>query len=185
MNHTKSIITTDEVEEWINQYSSVLLARAYALLSVREDAEDVVQEVFLSLCKPGVLFDRRSSVRTWLIAILHNKIADLYRKRYKSVQTSFLSVFDNHGEWIGEHARIDWEDNGHIMNDPEFNKIFMDCINKLPVQWKIIVGEAYFSENSATEICRNLNISSSNYWKILQRSRIQLRKCLDLNWFNA
>lgn len=185
MIQTKSIITTDEIEEWINKYSSVLLARAYALLSVKEDAEDVVQEVFLSLCKPEISFDRRSSVQTWLIAILHKKIADLYRKRYKTVQTSFSSVFDKHGEWLEGYVPVEWEDNSHIMNDPEFTKIFSGCINKLPVQWKIIVAEAYFSENTASDICRNLNISNSNYWKILQRSRIQLRKCLDLNWFNT
>lgn len=185
MHEPKSTITNKQLESWINEHSSFLLNRAYMLLSVKEDAEDVVQEVFLSVYQSAESFEGRSSVRTWLTAVLHNKIADLYKRKYKSTQTSFQSIFDTHGEWKEEQIPVDWGDEEELINDPEFNHIFGGCINKLPTQWKIIVSEAYFSEKKASDICVYLNITQSNYWKILQRSRIQLRKCLDINWFKT
>ncbi|MGL4805923.1 MAG: RNA polymerase sigma factor, partial [Bacteroidales bacterium] len=78
MHEPKSTITNKQLESWIDEHSSFLLNRAYSLLSVKEDAEDVVQEVFLSLYQSADSFEGRSSVRTWLTAVLHNKIADLY-----------------------------------------------------------------------------------------------------------
>lgn len=36
----------------------------------------------------------------------------------------------------------------------------------------------------ADEVCHELDIAATNLWKILQRSRMQLRKCIELNWFD-
>ncbi|MFY7815939.1 MAG: RNA polymerase subunit sigma, partial [Chryseobacterium taeanense] len=36
----------------------------------------------------------------------------------------------------------------------------------------------------AQEVSQVLNISTTNLWKILQRSRMQLRECLEFNWFS-
>lgn len=33
------------------------------------------------------------------------------------------------------------------------------------------------------EICNELGISSSNLWVIIHRARVQLRKCIEENWF--
>ncbi|MGL5957360.1 MAG: sigma-70 family RNA polymerase sigma factor [Phocaeicola sp.] len=185
MNKTETIITTEQIEIWINEHSRYLLQRAYSLLSVKEDAEDVVQEVFLSLCNSHSSFEGRSSIRTWLTAILQNKIADVYKKRYRMQRASFNTVFDEHGEWKPDFAPIEWQHTEEAINDPEFVETFTNCLEKLPTQWKIIVDEAYFSEKKAYEICNSLQITASNYWKILQRSRIQLKKCLDVNWFQT
>ncbi|MGL4851942.1 MAG: sigma-70 family RNA polymerase sigma factor [Phocaeicola sp.] len=185
MNTTEATITPEQIERWINEHSSYLLQRAYTLLSVKEDAEDVVQEVFLSLCHSKASYQGKSSIRTWLSAILQNKIADLYKKRYRMQRASFSTVFDEHGEWKTAYAPIEWQQTEDALNDPEFTAIFANCLEKLPTQWKIILNEAYFSDKKAGEICSAFEITTSNYWKILQRSRIQLKKCLDVNWFQT
>ncbi|MFK2298695.1 hypothetical protein ACIXMM_12595 [Bacteroides fragilis] len=46
-----------------------------------------------------------------------------------------------------------------------------------------MVNKCYLQEQKAAEICRELNLSVTNYWKLLQRSRLQLRKCIDVHWF--
>ena len=33
------------------------------------------------------------------------------------------------------------------------------------------------------EICKELQITSSNYWVLMHRAKLQLRECMDLNWF--
>ena len=55
----------------------------YAVRSTRNvaDAQDVVQEAFVGAWRGLDGFDGRSSVRTWLFAILHRKIVDQHRRR--------------------------------------------------------------------------------------------------------
>jgi RNA polymerase sigma-70 factor (ECF subfamily) len=35
----------------------------------------------------------------------------------------------------------------------------------------------------ATEICGILGISPNNFWVMMHRARLHLRRCLDFNWF--
>jgi len=43
----------------------------------------------------------------------------------------------------------------------------------------------YMEDLEAEEICKVLNISSSNYWVIIHRAKLQLRKCIEQNWVNS
>jgi RNA polymerase sigma-70 factor (ECF subfamily) len=178
-------VTTKQVEEWIDKYSPFLLNRAYFLLSNKEDAEDVVQEVFLSVCQSNSGYSGKSSVKTWLTAILHHKVADFYKKKYKSQSVSFTSIFDLHGEWRGEGDVTVWNNEEDLVDNEEFSTILQSCISKLPTLWKVIVCDVYFERRKAVEICTEKNLTDSNYWKILQRSRLQLKDCLQINWFNS
>lgn len=64
-------------------YGQKLFDRAFYLLSNREDAEDAVQEVYVAAYSAMDGFQEKSAPLTWLMGILHHKITDLYRKKYK------------------------------------------------------------------------------------------------------
>jgi len=34
------------------------------------------------------------------------------------------------------------------------------------------------------EICQELEITPTNYWQIMHRAKLQLRECIENNWFN-
>ena len=189
MQQTDTPLSTFELEKWIDDYSKALLDRAYYLLSDKEDAKDVVQEVFLSAYKSKGSFQGKSSPLTWLTSILHHKIADIYKKRYNG-NTQLFSVdhfFDKHGEWIETDVADPWEQDDYavsaLLNNADFYQVLNECLERLPRQWLMVVNKCYLQEQKATEICRELNLSTANYWKLLQRSRLQLRKCIDIHWF--
>ncbi|WP_288738071.1 sigma-70 family RNA polymerase sigma factor [uncultured Parabacteroides sp.] len=189
MQQTDTPLSTFELEKWIDDYSKALLDRAYYLLSDKEDAKDVVQEVFLSAYKSKGSFQGKSSPLTWLTSILHHKIADIYKKRY-SGNTQLFSVdhfFDKHGEWIETDVADPWEQDDYavstLLNNADFYQVLNECLERLPRQWLMVVNKCYLQEQKAAEICRELNLSTANYWKLLQRSRLQLRKCIDIHWF--
>ena len=73
--------------KWVELYGDYLYRYALLRLNNREEAEDAVQETLLSAHGAIARFERKSSVRTWLISILRNKIIDHIRKasREKSV----------------------------------------------------------------------------------------------------
>lgn len=189
MRQTETTISAFELEKWIDGYSEKLLDRARYLLSDKEDAKDVVQEVFLSAYKSRESFQGKSSPLTWLTSILHHKIADIYKKRYNGNPQpfSFETFFDKHGEWIEPDVADPWEEDefavSTLLDNNSFCDILNQCLGRLPQQWLMVVNKCYLQEQKAVEICRELNLTTANYWKLLQRSRLQLRKCIDVHWF--
>jgi len=181
-------MTKNEVFKiWVEQHTERLLKRAIYLLSDKGDAQDVVQEVFLSAFSSYESFEGKSQPLTWLMTILNRKVADFYRKKYKSEpQIRLDHFFDETGSWKNNDVLNDWNVSNketELLDNNDFNKTLEDCIEDLPSRWMIPVKMYYLQEKKAPEVSQELNISTTNLWKILQRSRMQLRECLEFNWF--
>lgn len=174
--------------QWIDQYTEKLLNRAHYVLSDKDDAKDVIQDVFFSAYIKLESFEFKSSPYTWLCAILSNKIADTYRKKYKTETTiRFDSMYNKHGEWNNDKLFTPWDTHEpeNSLDNEEFTGVFDSCIEKLPGKWRIAIKNSYLNDEKAAVTCSHLGISLNNYWKILQRSRLQLRDCIDINWFKV
>ncbi|WP_104384336.1 sigma-70 family RNA polymerase sigma factor [Sphingobacterium sp. HMA12] len=174
------------IQQWIDAYSDSLLNSAFFLLSDKQDAEDVVQNVFISAFESYYSFEDRSSVKTWLMAILKNKVAEFYRKKYRHPDNVSLDrYFDQEGSWKHDDILQDWnEKDENLLDNNDFNKVMADCLDKLPLKWLIPVKLYYLEEKKADKVCQETGITATNLWKILQRGRMQLRECLEFNWFN-
>tara|TARA_R110002072_G_C7978936_1_gene535981 strand:+ start:2317 stop:3252 length:936 start_codon:yes stop_codon:yes gene_type:complete len=79
---------SEDWEELVSQFHGRLLAFARRQLEQNADAEDAVQETFLSLLKSLNLFRGEASLETWLFQLLRRRIADIYRRagRHQHVQ---------------------------------------------------------------------------------------------------
>lgn len=181
-------INADVLEEWVEKYSQNLLNTAYFLLSNKEDAEDIVQDVFLTVFLQIENFKEKSSPLTWLKGILKNKVADRYRAKYKTENLiSFDDFFDENGIWKETDILNEWQDDENslenLLDDNAFNDTLSNCLEKLPEKWRILVKFSYLQEKNTSDICEEIGVSTANFWKILQRSRLQLRKCIEINWF--
>ncbi|MGJ1264977.1 sigma-70 family RNA polymerase sigma factor [Sphingobacterium spiritivorum] len=178
-----------DVELWIENYSGSLLRQAYFLLANKEDAEDLVQDVFMTAFLMKDRYQGKSSPLTWLKGILNHKAADLYRRKYRGNETVSMDYFfDQNGGWRDQDVRHHWDINtdtsASLLDNEKFNKSLQECLQALPQKWGFLIRQCYIQQKKAEEICQEVNISTTNYWKILQRSRMQLRKCLDIKWFN-
>jgi len=56
-------------------------------------------------------------------------------------------------------------------------------MENLPLQWNAAVQLKYLEQKDGQEICQDLQISPSNFWQLIHRAKLQLRKCLELHWF--
>lgn len=70
------LITPTTIEE----LSPGLFAFAYRAVRQREEAEDLVQDTWISALRTVPSFEGRSSLRTWLVSILRRRIADRFRR---------------------------------------------------------------------------------------------------------
>ncbi|MCI0921699.1 sigma-70 family RNA polymerase sigma factor [Sphingobacterium rhinopitheci] len=177
----------DEIfKDIVNQYTAILYNRANYLLQDSDEAEDIVQDVFLSAYQGFDNYQGRSNTKTWLMGILKNKVADYYRKKYKQGTSISLShFFDEDGTWKQDHALKEWrDDEKSLFDDLDFKRIFDHCIDRLPAKWSIPF-KMYYLDNKKTDLLsQELGLSTTNIWKILQRGRLQLKECLEQNWFN-
>lgn len=178
---------------WVDAYSDALYQWAYFKTSSKEVAEDLVQETFLAAYKSLGKFEGKSSPRSWLSSILNNKIVDHYRSSGKKT-TSLDAMqendalqatddyFDSGQQWKSPTLPSFWENEEHLLNDANFLDVFDECIEDLPNNWSLIVADRFIQDKKSKEICQEFDISSSNYWQIIHRSKLLLKKCIELNW---
>lgn len=178
-------------ESWVNEYGDILFRFAMRRLNSMTVAEDLVQETFLSALKSYAKFNAQSSINTWLISILKNKIIDHYRKAGRDNESADVDMgqdpsdsFDEKGHWITEKAPADWGTNPEkSFEQSEFMEIFKSCLSRLPAKIASIFSLREVEKVESKKICKDFNITSSNLWVMLHRARTQLRRCLELNWF--
>lgn len=182
-------------EQWIDTFADFLYGFTIVRVSSKEDAEDIVQETFLAAYKNVGNFENRSSVKTWLTSILKNKIIDYYRKKSNNNQSyddyldeteeSFENAFfnqNNYGRWKQDiNKNYISESTDHYILSKEFYKIMDLCLQKLPPKLKPVFVAKYMMDEDAEKICKDFNISSSNYWVLLFRAKTLLRICLEKN----
>lgn len=181
---------------WIEKYADELFAYAYSKTGKTELAEDLVQESFLAALKASGTYKGQCSERTWLFTILKFKISDHYRKasnRYEITNSSFS--FEDHGsvdyyfneeeEWRKDRVPKSWSNlPSSSLENKELAAALNLCIDKLPESQRQLVLLKMVEEEETEKICKELDISSTNYWVIIHRAKLQLRACLELNWFN-
>lgn len=172
---------------WVDRYSRELLSWALYRISDRQTAEDLVQDTFLIACQQVEKFEGKSEPRTWLFAILKNKIADHYRGIFKKNTQSFsaLPYFDEDDTWLDNQRPKIWEmePEDELLDNSQFNAVFENCMGKLPPQWHSSLHLKFIEETESAQICQELGITPTNYWQMLHRAKLQLRKCLEINWF--
>jgi RNA polymerase sigma-70 factor (TIGR02943 family) len=179
----------NRLSEWVETYTSELYSWAFHKVSDTELAKDLVQDTFLAAVEKIESFKGDSSPKTWLFSILNHKIIDHYRKKINrpvSIDNELLSsFFDDNGTWRTEKRPKDWqEDETNLLDDNDFLKILEKCIEDLPDKWNISIKLKYLSERSSEEICQELDIAPTNMWQMIHRAKIQLRDCVEHNWFN-
>jgi RNA polymerase sigma-70 factor (TIGR02943 family) len=180
------------LENWVRQYTNDLFNWAYHKTSDYQSAEDIVQETFLVAAENIERFRNESQPKTWLFGILKNKIAEHFRSKLKHPQIqieneeSFELFFDKNGSWNKSSRPDEWDINeDQLFDNGDFNKIFEHCMNNLPAQWFSCISMKYLEEKNSTLVCQELGLSTTNYWQILHRAKLQLRECLEQHWFHT
>lgn len=178
--------TVFDPSRWLEIHGNALYNFAFHRLRHHEQAEEAVQETMLSAIRKSEQFVGYASERTWLFAILRRKVCDNLRRRL--VNKTKVSIddeatpesllFDLNGSWReGAMAKVHGNLESH-----ELRKIVFQCLRKLPrIQAEIFMLRV-LEEKEAEDICKELDISTNNYWTRLHRARLGLAKCVSENW---
>lgn len=147
----------------IDKYSDMIYRIALGYLRNKEDAEDVVQDVFLKYIKhikSNRYFNNEIHEKCWLIRVTinvcHNKLKHIKNQRNVILENNFYFEFDEE-----EYA-------------------ILESIDKLEEKYKIVFELFYIRDFKISEISKILNISEASVKTRLKRAREKLRKNLQL-----
>jgi RNA polymerase sigma-70 factor (ECF subfamily) len=181
------------LEQWVNQFSDELYSWAFFKTSSKEVAEDLVQDTFMAAFHKIDSFQGKSQPKTWLFSILNNKVIDYYRLSARTTKKNFSltenssyelsdGLFNSYGCWENNDINSIWDQDQELLDNPDFNIVMQECMDNLPQKWKLAVTSKYLTEKKAEAICQELEITVSNYWQIVHRAKLLLKKCIELKW---
>lgn len=183
-----------EIKSWVIEYSDYLLQLAVFKTGDKQVAEDLVQDTFISAYQGFDQFKKKSSPKTWLVSIIKNKIIDHQRKESRQAgkipSTSYdenqiiNDQFDNYGNWKKNQRPVPWDNESeNLLDNSNFIMILNNCTSDLPTIHEAVLRLKYIDNKNSENICKELEISTSNYWQLIHRAKLKLRKCLDIKWF--
>ena len=179
--------------QWVMAHADYLYNYALSRLNNEEQAKDLVQETFLAALEKVDKFEGKSSERTWLTAILKNKVIDVYRKKSSGLrpaedvkeaehdQQDFFDAEDGHWN-VNNRPMAFGVENADPLVDKEFNHILQRCMQKLPALWMAVFTMKHIDDATTDIICSELKVTQANFWVIIHRAKLNLRACLQKNW---
>ena len=152
-------------------------------------AEDAVSDTVLAaLEKPGS-FAGQSQLKTWLVGVLKHKVVDQLRRHTREATVLSTedgedldeSLFDRTGHWSDRPQ--DWGSPEVHCGQRQFFEVLEVCCSQLPATQGRVFMMREWLELDTDEICKELQITSTNLWVLLHRARLRLRECLQQRWF--
>lgn len=153
-------ISEKTFKEKYDLYANDLYIISYGYLNSREDALDIVQDVFLKYLNHNKIFNDLEYEKCWLIRVTINLCKDLLRKKKRVITDdeyiSSLGDIDNGAQIVLKHE-----------------------IAKLPKIYKDVIILYYYKTYSAIQIAKILKISDSSVRKRLERARQILKERIE------
>lgn len=164
-----------------------------ARLQLRDEhlAEDCVSDVLTQAFEKRASFRGGSSLRTWLTAILKNRIVDLLRKQWREQpleqpndegsDDQIDRLFDASGHYAQMPSEV--RDPAELCQQDGFLAAVQRCVDMLPKRiGQVFVLREVFGTDTK-DICKDLDLTTSNVWVQLYRARMMLRTCLERGGF--
>jgi RNA polymerase sigma-70 factor (ECF subfamily) len=178
----------------LGEHRNYLFRFAVAKLDNTELAHDAVQETLLAALENLANFAGRSSLRTWLTAILKHKIIDLRRRLTRETLALDLdcdeSLVDPDGYRIDMGERLEaaahsWGDPESAFEQQKFWQVFERGLAHLPENASRVLLLREIMGQSTEDICRQLRITPANCWVLLHRARMGMRRHFEKHGFSA
>ena len=152
-------------------------------------ADEVAQEAWMSVMRALPRFERRSSLKTWILRIVSNTAKS--RLRHESRTINLEAPLDGSGPMISDShfdSRGHWQippniwavsSPDEIISSDELQKIINKTLSDLPPLQRTVLILREMQGHDMETICKILEVGESNARVLLHRARSQIREAID------
>jgi RNA polymerase sigma-70 factor (ECF subfamily) len=178
----------------VDQYTPSMLRVARGYVPSHEIAEEVVQDAWIALIRGIGKFEGRSSVRTWLFAVMIN-IAKARGLRERRDSDAAIAAYTGGtvdaarfraGEGSAPGHWGDGDEPSPFPDTPEGSVLGNELVDiarreldKLPERQRMVVTLRDLLGFDSNEVCDLLDISAANQRVLLHRGRAAVRQVLE------
>lgn len=150
----------EDLERMVRDYSRLLVRLAFTYMKNVADAEDAVQEVFLTVLIRGQTFQDEEQERAWLIRVTINRCKNMLKAASRKNRSL---------EEVPESRQA---------YEQPFDYGVLDGVMQLPERYRGIIHLYYYEGYTQEEIAILLDIPLSTVKTRMVRARKRLRKLL-------
>jgi RNA polymerase sigma-70 factor (ECF subfamily) len=142
-------------------------------------AEDAVHDVFEAVLSGRATFEGRAALRSWLTAILKNKVVDVIRQRarFDSLEGDGAADGDADGGPQAQPAACNHAGPEEIASHRELLAHTLSRITQLPQGLRDVMQFRVLQDEPSGAVCQRLGISEASLFVRLHRARKQLLGC--------
>src|SRR5688572_28806977 len=137
-------------EKIFREHYNSLSNYAFSILRKKEDAEDVVQDVFIKIWQNTPQVIETSQIKFYLITAVKNGCISFLRKHGRHV---FVQPEDAHLHTLPSEAPVEKK------KEPDIQNIVSEALSQLPPQCAVVFKMSRFGKLTYQQIATELNIS--------------------------
>lgn len=156
-------------DEIYRLYAGRLMAYCTQYTKCREDAEEIVQDVFVALWNSRQTIRQEETLRSLLFTISKHRVINAYRSTLNS------PVYEDYVDYQNE---LPAGEDYHRLEYEQYVRIVKDAIRRLPSTQQRVITLSRFSQLSNKEIAEHLSLSEQTVKNQLSIGLKTLRELL-------
>ncbi|MFA6383136.1 MAG: RNA polymerase sigma factor [Parcubacteria group bacterium] len=157
--------------EIIERYQGKLFAYLYRLVGNREEAEDLLQDVFIKAYKNLHSYDSSRKFSSWIYRIAHNEAVNYIKRKSLKRFISWEDISSTKDK-LESSSTEDGADDAWIRKEAIDD--VDQAINGLPIKYKQVLLLRYFSDKSYEEVGEILGKPVNTVGTLINRAKKKL-----------
>ena len=158
---------TEEVQLLFVRHENSIRAFVRALQPSLSDADDVMQETFLTVSRKASTFEPGTNFVAWACGIARRKVLESFRQRKRANVLSEAAISALAEDAPSPQSLSERED------------ALEGCLDRLTPKVRDLLGRRYSRRQSSTEMAEAAGMTSNAVRVALSKARVALRDCIN------
>lgn len=154
-------VTEKKISALVEKYADTIFRLAYSYTKNRQDAEDVVQEVFIKIMRLEKSFDNGENEKAWILRVTINTCKDVLKQYWNKNTQGFSEVEETF--YTDEYSH---------------DNIVFEAVMSLDEQYRTVIHLYYYEGYKTPDISEIIGKREASVRSILHRARKQLKTIL-------
>jgi RNA polymerase sigma-70 factor (ECF subfamily) len=171
-------------KQFYDRYSSKVYNTLLSYTKNAEDAEELLQDVFLTIYNSASVYRSESKVSTWIYRISVNKSLDFLRKKNSQKRFGIFSSLYRKDTGEIQFEAVDFMHPGVKLENQEEAKILFQVIDSLSENQKTAFILTQIEDLPQQEVAEIMKITRKAVESLVQRAKANLKKELEKKYPN-